>query len=1290
MDIMSEIFLELKNDIKSSKAKPVLLELYTKNLAELKKRNINFSLLDTCIEIYDTDLTHTNKTNVIYIEAKLGEPTQILNAFLENTAESLKNKLGIDSLIKAGVYFATLGIGELLSENLIKNISSMVDDSIEKLPDIFDSEWVNKQIQEKPASAINNTIEDLGNSKTEKLNEKHQLGTNLFISRQAKTKLLELAQNISSYHTPHQAMEFTLKLLTILSINAPKIIIINNPYNLDSASLSLLSLLFSFLKDKKIEDKNVALSVLFSYNELQPHNSFLENHKMSDVHHKISRFRLMVQRYGMLVKPRAKVPPPVITKSTFVGRRAELLELSKSHKSFLELTQSTTSLTKLTQWFVIKGEPGTGKTSLINEYLKQKLQSGIGSNRNQIQLKLLNQVGHSSKITGLASLLVSIEEESQRLTQQYQANRSFFSNWFNDKKVAFNDARSNVNKTVLTNDDKLTLNKAALLKVISSATNLTGEVLSIGTPIKAAISAFQTLGFDRHKAQTKISSEKENQLTQKSEQFEQLNLAIMHLLNIAQVVNDKTKPLPIQLYIDDIQWIDELSAEFILQHLVKNHHVEFLITARGSDSATNFKLAQKNPLENEFKIQVFNEANIIQPKLVKGIDEGAGDRKKVIVLHGIDQRTLSFLIKKTFIDASELESNVISEAIVKALLPAEKVFNSNSEVVTLFAIEALNLISTPLFYKKNKLPLLIIEKSKGKYGVNSIEPSKLSSTVKLIFEYISETHKSSFLNEIFEQSEGSYFTLPSYAIMEERLLIISYYFESYSDATLFSLQLSALTGAPFDSELVKSIIIGLTNLDTDNEFTELKLLKSYLNRQTGQSLSTEHLEILEETFEIIKRIPHTKLYDYKHSLFGMFLYTKMLRSLTENNLLKVTELNEIKKKYKQGITKDEEYKNRILLGAGNSDEKLKIITDKFEKKKLDLDKPLEQFTVFLLKICSACINNLELNAGSSLDKNQVKSMKRGMIKSSEKIIRFARRYSSSDWNEDYFDLQNHIASNLCMSGLSRFGTLNSLVRLEFLLRYMYKSNPRRWAGRYSAVLYNIAIAHHLNDNDEGLEEYSIKVHELVTHHYAQNPKVWASGLIVICEKMALYFRHPEKKDYVRSNEELKQKAAELEVQADSIRISCNYDYNMVKYWSDEENNPFQEGLFGVSYMVATFNFEDLEHIKREKKILGNEFRLETNNYIRFRDFIRYLADGIKLIKIYVYREMYIDIKELINRVIGFHDLLVEEPKIPYEINNKLKNKLCGELKRIESILRENNMTSCVEALKEITHHYPEY
>ncbi|WP_157936279.1 hypothetical protein, partial [Shewanella sp. 10N.286.52.B9] len=178
--------------------------------------------------------------------------------------------------------------------------------------------------------------------------------------------------------------------------------------------------------------------------------------------------------------------------------------------------------------------------------------------------------------------------------------------------------------------------------------------------------------------------------------------------------------------------------------------------------------------------------------------------------------------------------------------------------------------------------------------------------------------------------------------------------------------------------------------------------------------------------------------------------------------------------------------------------------------------------------------------------------------------------------------------------------------------------------------------------------------------------------------------------YIRSNEELKQKAVELEEQSNSIRFSDDYDYNMVKNWSNDESSPFQSGFFGVSYMVATFNFEDLEHIKQEKKNRENESRLKTQNHIRLRDFIRYLPDEIKLIKIYVYREMYIDMKELINRIIGFHGVLVEEPKMPHEIRNKLKFKLCSELKKIENILRENNMTSCVEALKEITHHYPEY
>jgi len=885
---MTTLYQDYINDLKDSLTSPLLIEVQTKHIEELKNNDSAFSAEDSYHNTYDKMLTNKNKktTNVVIIDAEKGENTQILNAFYEKTNVALKNKLGINSLVKAGVYFATMGLGELVSKDITNKASELLGDNLDKVTKVFDNDWINEQINkkvtEKPANIVTDAVEDAGNTQVDKLNAKHQFGSELFISKNAKASLLELANNISEYHTPHQAMQFTLKLITALGLDAPKLIVINNPFNLDSASLSLLSLLFSHGKDLKEKGQHTNISVLFNYTEKQPYDEPAnKNEAESESYNtcvKLKRLRHMVQRYGMLEKPGSSIPTPAIKSTTFVGRTNELDELIKAHVGFVGFHQENKDRKKISQWTLIKGEPGTGKTALINKHLTNIDEKSDALSHSQIKLRQLNQVGHSSEVTGLASLLQSIQTEAERLTQYYQANQNFVQEKITETSLTYKNSKADVKN--------LKDNRKGLFKLIKSATEFVVDVASLGTPYQAATSAIDTFTLDRKQLQTGVALQEENSTDKKQEQFNQLNMALRYLSNIAKVVDKKAARMPLLLFVDDLQWIDELTAEFILAHLLPAFPIELLFTARGSDSETSYKLAVEGQKHSPYKLALFDAAKLSTIKVNSEREpNNLVDNKLItvqpqIVIKGMGHKTLSELIELTYTNSSEAQTDTIASAVIKALSTED--ITEATQVVTLFAIEALNLISDPAFYRKNELLTpLIVQPKKGVYEINVLKQQELTNTVENIFTVLRDAHTQAYTHDSLQDNTINHFTLSSYAVMEERLFIIGQYFNKYSDAAIFSLQLSALIGAPFDSELVRELISGLTHVN-EEKYPELTPIKELLKNNSQQALSPEHLEVLEEVFEILKRFQggSTK-HQYHHGLFAVFLRQQVKYRLNE-------------------------------------------------------------------------------------------------------------------------------------------------------------------------------------------------------------------------------------------------------------------------------------------------------------------------------------------------------------------------------------------------------------------------
>lgn len=872
---------ELIANLSFAKEAPLLIEIQGNVIDKLIKDDNCFSLLDVYRSNFDVDqkgFSFRDKalTNIIYINAKAGRDTQLLQGIYSLVSAQLKNSLRLDVVFKTVSVAGVDLLGDLIAEPMADVFSYSKEFFNGDLwnPKLVDkaSDWLDK----KSEQTIMDKAEELGESAGDRLNIKQQFGNKLYLTTKAEKELLVLASALSSKETPHQIMQFIFELLSALSLGAPKLIVINNPQYLDSASISILSILFSYAKDKKQQydllnkkDEQAfnGLSVVFQYTE----KTLEASHKIENSQ-SLRHLKNMAQRYGMLEKIGSTMPISAIRSTTFIGRQSELEKLSTEHHHFIEsLRQQSVQKPrqgegKPSQWTLIKGEPGVGKTALINHHL-HCLFNARETPTEQIRLRLLNQVGHSSETTGLASMQHAIQAELKRLINSYQLNHSFQSKLIKDKVLE-------VKKSF-----QLLANGAvSLSRKLDQMIYFTASTVGYGSAYKAAKSGYRSFTFDSDAKKTGETLGKEHTRDAKKAQFDLLDEALYHLHVIAKSFSSDVPP--ILIFVDDLQWIDELSSEYIMTRLMVKYPSQILFTARRSDSISAYKKAQHNQADQPYKIMLFDSVKIIESSSNSVIKSSGKISKNIsltstIDIKGMDKQTLSELIKKTYLNTSIASAKLIASQIIHGLSPEQD--KDDQSVVTLFAIEALNLFSDKLFYKGRLANInpLFSKFKRGVYLLNETNEKTLIKSFKQIFSYLENVYAHAYCYETTQGSEVHSFTLSSYAIMEERLMIIHQYFGEHGDIVLFSLQLSVLVGSPFYSELVCDLVCQLSQLEED-EKSELLPIKSYIQGLTNQELSAAHFDRLDKAFEILKRIDEiSNRYKYQHSLFDVFLRKQM-------------------------------------------------------------------------------------------------------------------------------------------------------------------------------------------------------------------------------------------------------------------------------------------------------------------------------------------------------------------------------------------------------------------------------
>ena len=813
-----EYLSNYQNDLLCSQKTPLLIELTKEEIKQLHNNSQNqdasyFPLL-IAQDIYNSKPSDKG-TNIIVIDGdNITSPNsfvlvEILLDKLRDELKSIKNLTTLKESLKAAASMASGGlINDFVGDYLDKGLSFIFDEVSEEFSSLLTETAINQlDISNVMLSSVEELLSDsAGNKIGDIVNKINQ--QKLCLSSSAKSEL-DVLSNTFSKSKNIDAFQLTFKLLLAVAIDSPKLLYINNPHKLDSNSIGLLSLLFSFAKNKKDQDKHIGLSVVYTYTDEAFHLYNDVSKTLQGKQQLLVAQRRFTQRYSMLEKPGSDIPVVAVKSSLFIGRNQELEQLTTQYIN----RQPTT-------FSVISGEPGIGKTALVNQHLTHIQEQG-----EVITLTLLNEVGHSSNNTGLSSLEKSILDEAKRI----------------ELLIGWKDKGFNFVKNIGSKDN---------------AFKAIGMIFSgIDKPLAIADAGFQRLSVDKNieRVQQSAMGDLDNkQGDEKQQQFDKLDKALKKLSAIS------SNKLPIVLFIDDLQWIDDTASEYILTRLLKQPDLYLVTTLRPSDGATILKEQLTRPSLHTYSLALLKACEV---KGFEECDESTQGRllqTRIIKLPGFDKQVLAELISKVIKGKSE-QCDALANSIFTALAG-----KGADDVNTLFAVETINMLCDKKLYGENTFERLILDTP---LRFNP-ELKNVESTLTKTFATLQAKYKDS-LAHANESGSGQRFNLMAYAVLEERLHLLKLYFGKQGNAAVNTLLFSSLLGAPFSSELVKKVMLAVTERD----IPELLPLKSYLiGSETEAYLLPEHYSIIDEVYEILRRLSVGEdRYQYRHGLLHTFL-----------------------------------------------------------------------------------------------------------------------------------------------------------------------------------------------------------------------------------------------------------------------------------------------------------------------------------------------------------------------------------------------------------------------------------